>query len=339
MQKKGESQRTLDVIGFGENSVDLVASVGRLPPPDGKGRLDALTTMPGGQVATAMVGCARLGLRSGYVGSLGSDSSAAIVRSALNAAGVDAALCRTVVGPTRTALVLVETERRHRTVLWQRDDALVWPPGDLPIHAVSNVQMLLVDATDLPAAVAMASAARSAGVTTMTDVDEEVPGLDGLLELSDILVVSASFASDIRHLHAHSGAKVVVATLGPEGAVAWDGAREHYSPGYVVPVVDTTGAGDAFRAGLIAALLNPRTPGPLHPPSPRLRRASPAVLAFANACAALNCQAAGAQTGLPTRAEVQALVTSPSVPRSKNAWGVGHTWSQRSAESSSGEPE
>jgi len=322
--RKAQFPRTWDVIGFGENSVDLVASIGRLPPPDGKGRLDALTTLPGGQVATAMVGSARLGLRSRYIGSFGSDPNAAIVRHALSAAGVDASLCRRVAGTTRTALVLVETEMRSRTVLWQRDDALAWPPGDLPIHAVSDAQMLLVDATDLPAAVAMASAARSAGVTTMADVDEEVPGLDRLLELSDILVVSAAFASDIRDLHAHSGAKVVIATLGADGAVAWDGTQEHHSPGFVVPVVDTTGAGDAIRAGLIAAIL--RTLDPWTP-----------VLDFANACAALNCGANGAQAGLPGRADVEALVTSPATTRSKGVWATGHRGSQASVGPGRGE--
>lgn len=331
MQKKGESQRTWDVIGFGENSVDLVASIGRLPPPDGKGRLDALTTLPGGQVATAMAGCARLGLRARYVGSLGSDPNAAIVRTALSQAGVDASLCRTVAGNTRTAVVLVETDARSRMVLWQRDDTLDWPPAALPLQAVADARMLLVDATDIPAAVAMAAAARSAGVTTMADVDGEVPGLDALLGLTDILVVSADFARDIRELHEQSGATVVVATLGPDGAVAWDGTDEHYSPGFVVPVADTTGAGDAFRAGLIAALLDPWTTGPLDPWT--------AALTFANGCAALNCQAVGAQTGLPTRAEVEALVTSSSVARSKRAWGVGHTVSQRRGESLSGAPE
>jgi sulfofructose kinase len=322
--------------------VDLVTTTGRLPPPDGKGRLDALISLPGGQVATAMVGCARLGLRARYAGSVGSDPNAAIVRSALRDAGVDASLCRTTDSTTRTALILVETESGSRTVLWQRDDALNFPPGDVPQHAVADARMLLVDATDLPASIALAQAARSAGVPTMADVDEQVAGLDRLIELTDILVVSSAFAPDLRHLHQQSGARVVVATLGPDGAVAWDGTLEHHSPGFVVPVADSTGAGDAFRAGLIAALLNP--------PSPRLRRASPVGpldpwtfgpldLEFANACAALNCRAVGAQTALPTRADVEALVTSRAAPRSKNAWGVGHTASRRSTESLSGEPE
>lgn len=323
-----------DVIGFGENSVDLVATMPQLPPRDGKGRLDDLITVPGGQIATAMVGCARLGLRAEYVGSFGEDRHGEIGKAALTAAGVDLARCRTIAAPTRTALILVETDRQSRIVLARRDDALDWPVGRGPVDVVREAKVLLVDATDIPASVAMATAARAAGVTTMADVDGDGPGLDALLRLVDILVVPAAFAPDLRHLHQDSGARVVVATLGPDGAVAWDGTIEHYSPGFVVPVADTTGAGDAFRAGLIAALLNGG------PEGHALQKSEPwtTMLEFANGCAALNCRSVGAQTGLPTRAEVEAFVTSAPAGRSKGSWAVGHTVSQRRGQSSSGEP-
>ena len=315
----------MDVVGFGENSVDLIATVQSLPPRDGKGPLDGLITVPGGQVATAMIGCARLGLRAEYVGSFGADRHGEIGKAALIDAGVDIARCHTIAAPTRTALILVETHHQSRIVLARRDDALNWAPESVPVDVVREAKILLVDATDLEGSLRMASAARQAGVTTVADVDEHVPGLDRLLRLTDVLVVSAAFACDLRQLHQDSGARIVIATLGADGAVAWDGTNEHYSPGFVVPVVDTTGAGDAFRAGLIAALLDHVGPWTT-------------VLDVANGCAALNCQAVGAQTGLPTRAEVEAFVTSSSVARSKRTWGVGHTLSQPQDEPGRGEP-
>jgi sulfofructose kinase len=316
MQKKGESQRTWDVCGFGENSVDLVATTGTLPGADGKAPLDDLTTLPGGQIATASIGCARLGLRTCYVGTFGSDANASLITSALTEAGVDTTRCRTIAGQTRTALILVESDRQSRIVLWRRDPALDWPVDSLPLDAVAEARMLLVDATDIDGATRMATAAREAGVVTVADVDGHVPGLDRLLRLTDVLVVSATFAGDLRQLHRDSGARVVIATLGADGAVAWDGTAEHYSPGFVVPVVDTTGAGDAFRAGLIAALrVEPWT----------------AALDFANACAALNCRARGAQAGLPTGPEVDQFLTSRTASRSKETWATGHTASPLTA--------
>jgi len=97
---------------------------------------------------------------------------------------------------------------------------------------------------------------------------------------------------------------LIVVTLGAGGAVAWDGETGIVSPGFVVPVVDPTGAGDAFRAGFVRAWLAGG-------------RDIAGLLDHANATAALNCRAIGAQAGLPTFPEVQALVTDRAAPRSK----------------------
>jgi len=317
-----------DVVGFGENSMDLTAVVPTLPAPDGKGVVETLRTLPGGQVATAMVGCARLGVRARYIGTFGNDAHGQLAQAALAEAGVDTAHARTVQGPNRTAIILVDRARDSRMVLGHRDPALDWPAGELPLAALRGARVLLVDATDVPAATRMAVAAREAGMTTVADVEGDAPGLDGLLRLTDVLVVSENLAPDLHRLHRESGAALVVATLGPDGAVAWDGEQEIHVPGFVVPVVDTTGAGDAFRAGLITALLDfgtpglrdPGTSGPRNPGTPGPRDLDSA-LTFANAVAALNCRALGAQAGLPSRAEVDALVTSVAARRSKGTWG------------------
>jgi sugar/nucleoside kinase (ribokinase family) len=320
-----------DVVGFGENSVDLTAVVATLPARDGKAEVDTLRTQPGGQVATAMVGCARLGVSARYVGTFGHDPHGRMARAALEDAGVDLACARIVEAPNRTAIILVDAARGSRMVLGHRDPALAWPMDELPLAALRGARVLLVDVTDVPAATRMAAAAREAGLTTVADVDGDVPGLDRLLRLTDVVVVSEDLAPEIRRLHRESGAAIVVATLGPDGAVAWDGEQEIHAPGFVVPVVDTTGAGDAFRAGLICALLNlPSTRQLTH--SARSGQAGfrnlASALTYANAAAALNCRALGAQAGLPSRAEVDALVTSTHVGRSKGTWGRSRMESQ-----------
>lgn len=330
MQREGESQRMCDVVGFGENSVDLIASMARFPGPDGKAPLGSLETLPGGQIATAMVGCARLGLSVRYVGTFGNDRRATVIRDALTNEGIDLSSCRTVDAPTRTALILVDAGTHSRTVLWHREPALLWG-DDVPVEAVLGAKVLLVDATEPLASARMARAARAAGVLTLADVDAHVPGLDALLAEVDVLVVSESLAGDIRHLHQHSAARIVIATLGPNGAIAWDGEIEHYSPGYIVPVVDTTGAGDAFRAGLIWALLEQRTADRGLGTADRLDAA--------NAVASLNCRARGAQAGLPTAAEVQSLVTQSPQRRSKEAWVREQTASPPSDASERGDRE
>src|SRR3954467_15227248 len=81
--------RSFDVAGFGLNSVDLLAVVAEYPALNSKQRLQRVTRLPGGQIATAMATCARLGWRASYIGSFGSDDLGALSRDSLVAAGVD----------------------------------------------------------------------------------------------------------------------------------------------------------------------------------------------------------------------------------------------------------
>lgn len=322
MQKKGESQRAW-VVGVGENSVDLLVTVPRYPAPNEKlGALDVVT-LPGGQVATALVACARLGCRTRYLGTFGDDANARLIDEALRREGVDTSCCRHVRAPNRSALILVDPAAGTRTVLWRRDPTLDWPAGEITSELISEGRVLLVDATDLNASVAAATHARAAGVTVVADVDDPQEGLDRLLRQVDVLITSEAFpqamtgdatlSRAMRALRARFPQALVVATLGAHGAVAWDGEREVVSPGFVVPAVDTTGAGDAFRAGFVVAWLAGG-------------RDIAGLLDHANAAAALNCRAIGAQTGLPALWEVQAFVTDRAAPRSN---GHGHGNEQR----------
>jgi sugar/nucleoside kinase (ribokinase family) len=190
---------------------------------------------------------------------------------------------------------------------------------------VTRARSLLVDTSDLEASVAAATAAKKAGVPVIVDIDRTEPGVDRLLKQVDVLVAAEGFpqahtgattlGAAVRKLSGEYGAAIVVVTLGASGALCWDGETEVQSAGYVVPVVDPTGAGDAFRAGFLAAWLYGSS-------------SLSDVLDFANATAALKCRALGAQTGLPSRAEVLGLLTDQTVHRSNqtgSAREVGHS--------------
>src|SRR5213078_819357 len=92
--------RPVDVMGFGLNSVDLVGVVAEYPQSNTKQRLQRFARLPGGQVATAVSVCARLGLRASYVGSFGGDYLGDLSRESLTSAGVDISAARTVPGAT-----------------------------------------------------------------------------------------------------------------------------------------------------------------------------------------------------------------------------------------------
>ena len=116
---------TFDVVGLGQNSVDYVAVAATHPAPNSKQRLEQFACLPGGQVATAIVACARLGWRTRYIGSFGDDAAGRLSRESLAAEGVDIGAARTVPGATnRLAVILVDARTGERTVLWHHDPAL-----------------------------------------------------------------------------------------------------------------------------------------------------------------------------------------------------------------------
>src|SRR5580692_5011147 len=81
--------RLFDVAGFGLNSIDLVAVVDEHPESDTKQRLRRFARLPGGQIATALTVCAKLGWTAHYIGSFGDDLFGQLSQDSLTGAGVD----------------------------------------------------------------------------------------------------------------------------------------------------------------------------------------------------------------------------------------------------------
>src|SRR5678815_240524 len=88
------SRYAFDVVGLGQNSVDYVAVAATHPVSNSKQRLEQFACLPGGQVATAMVACARFGWRTRYIGSFGDDAPGRLSRESLALEGVDISAAR-----------------------------------------------------------------------------------------------------------------------------------------------------------------------------------------------------------------------------------------------------
>ncbi|MEZ4218724.1 MAG: PfkB family carbohydrate kinase [Myxococcota bacterium] len=294
-----------EVVGVGEISLDRRIAVDALPTPGAKQAARADARLAGGQIATAMLACARLGRSAAFVGAVGDDADAERALAPLRAGGVDVGdVQRVAGGRTRAALVLVETARGERAVVEQRDPATRLDPARIPLAHAEAARAVLVDATDPPAAHAVAQAARAAGVPVFLDADSPSRESFAIAAEVDFPVVSERFAVEIGRgisvsegLRAliGAGARVAVATLGERGALARtaDG-RELGSGAFEIAPVDTTGAGDAFHAAWIDAALD------------GLDLA--AALRRANGAAALACLAVGAQGALASRETLEAFL-------------------------------
>ena len=301
------------MIGLGENSVDRVMVVPRLPGAPGatsKMRVASAVRSAGGQVATTMAACASLGLRAAYAGVAGADDDGRFIRETMVARGVDVTHLYAVPGAvTRTALVLVDAASGERVVLWNRDALLTMTADQVDAIDVSAARLVHVDDADLDASIRVATAARNAGRLVCTDIDVEDAAHAGAAQARQLLAIAthpilseralAALSGEhdpergLRRLRSHCGG-VLTVTLGARGAMALDGDRTVTAPGFSVTAVDTTGAGDVFRAGFIVALLAGRR---LHD-----------SLRFANAAAAVSCTRVGAIGGVPTLKETETLL-------------------------------
>jgi sulfofructose kinase len=299
--------RRFDVAGLGLNSIDMVAVVAEYPESNSKQPLQRFARLPGGETATAMCVCARLGWAANYIGSFGDDEFGKLARECLVESGVAFESARIVAGATNQfAIILVDARSGHRTVLWDRDPRLDFDARAVPRDAVTSGRLLVVDSVQTAAAAQAAKYAREAKIPTILDIDKVRPGTNELLRHIDAIIAAETLPSELtgidepgRALDALAkefGAPVVCVTLGEEGSLARVNGREIRTRAFAMDCVDTTGAGDAFRGGFAAGCL--RFPdGDIED-----------VLSYANAVAALNCRALGARGGMPTADEVEALL-------------------------------
>jgi sulfofructose kinase len=294
-----------DVVGVGLNATDTLLLVPHFPQYAGKAPFDGEVVSPGGQVASAMVACARLGLRAKYIGAIGDDERGRIQWESLQGAGIDLTHVQRRQGcPNQSAYIIVDRSTGERTVLWSRPECLAIDPAEIAPEQITGARLLHVDGHDTPAVAHAAAIARRHGIPVTVDVDTIYHGFDAVLPNVDYLVASAEFPSAwtgrsdpfqaLETLQEEYGMKVAAMTLGAHGSLARTGGQFVYAPAYVVDCIDTTGAGDVFHGAFCYAVLQGM---------PML-----AALEFSNAMAALNCTALGARGGIRGIGEVHALM-------------------------------
>lgn len=297
------SDQRWDVVGLGANAVDFVYRLPASPQPRGdlsKMRIRQQTISCGGQMTTALVACARFGLRAKYIGATGTDSNGRRIRAELAHHNVDTSDAVIHDAPNQYAVIMVDETTGERMVLWDRDDRLRLRPHEIPQAALASARLLHVDDVDQEAAILAATLAREAGLHVTSDIDR-------LTERTSDLVQAVTIPIFAEHIPTHlTGARdpetglrqlrevhdgLLCVTLGAAGALALDGDEAIHSPGFAVTAVDTTGAGDVFRAGFIYGTLQGWD----------TRR----TLRFANAAAGLSCTRPGAIGGVPSLEEIE----------------------------------
>lgn len=290
---------------LGDAVVDLL--------PDGEGRL---LQCPGGAPANVAVGIARLGGQSAFIGRVGDDPFGRFMAKTLADEKVDVKSMR--LDPAhRTSTVVVDLDdqgERSFTFMVRPSADLFLESADLPTFSAGewlHVCSIALSAEPSRSATFEAMAAiREAGGYVSFDPnirpdlwpDENALRrcLEQALQSADVVKLSVEELAfltgnvevnvGLDALMARCPARLVLVTQGKEGVIAWhDGAVKHY-PATPVECVDTTGAGDAFVAGLLYGLAAGQDLTP--------------VIALAQRCGALATTAKGAMTALPWQHEL-----------------------------------
>jgi sulfofructose kinase len=294
-----------DVVGVGLNATDTLLMVPRFPAYAGKEPFTEEIISPGGQVASAMVCCAALGLRTKYIGTVGDDERGQIQMESLRQSGINLDHVQVRRGcANQSAYIIIDRGTGERTVLWRRDECLRLLPEEITPEQIACARLLHIDGHDTPAVAHAASIARRAGIPVTVDVDTMYHGFDNVLPNVDYLITSSEFPAAwtnerdpfraLELIQTEYGMRCAAMTLGAHGALARVDGRFVYSPAFVVNCVDTTGAGDVFHGAFCYSVLQGMP----------MRDA----LDFSNAMAALNCMAIGARGGIRGLVEVRALM-------------------------------
>nr|WP_042871177.1 aminoimidazole riboside kinase [Aeromonas piscicola] len=280
---------------------------------------------PGGAPANVAVGVARLGGESAFIGRVGADPFGRFMADTLAREGVDTA-CLRADPDHRTSTVLValddEGERSFTFMVRPSADQFL-TPDELPRFDAGQwlltCSIALANEPVRGSCLQAMAAIKAAGGRVCFDPNlrpevwgksaEMLPVVRQTIALSDVVKLSVEelqLLSGEDELAAGlatiSGPALVLVTRGAAGVVARLEGELLEWVGQKVTPLDTTGAGDAFVAGLLAALAQ----GERLPTLAEL----PAILAQAHGCGALATTAKGAMTALPTRTELDAFLRS-----------------------------
>ena len=288
-------------MGMGLNAVDLLCVVPEFPTLNSKMKILQFSKQGGGQVATPMVALARWGVKTKYIGKVGDDELGQFSLHSIQKEGVDVSSVTIEPNtPNQLAIIIVDSVSGERTILWDRDERLVYREGELQKEDICSGKILHLDGHDIRAALQCIKWAKEEGISTVIDIDKVEPLTSELIREIDFVITSSRFPSlftgisdrekAFLELQKHTSG-FLCTTLGHEGAVALVKGELIYVKGFEVKAVDTTGAGDVFHAGFVYGLLQ--------------NWEVIEILKFANAVAALKCRDLGGRRGIPTLGEVQ----------------------------------
>ena len=244
-----------DVVVVGSANLDLVATLDHLPKPGETIVALGYAEHAGGKGVNQAVACARMGVRTAFVGCVGNDDAGVFLRGVLENEGIDTTMLRVVDMPTGRAFINVDSRGENEIVVVSGANTQVGVAQNPLVLPTSHVLLMQLEIPLTTVRNALQLARRNGALTVLNPAPFKA--LDaGVLSLVDVIVPNEteSAACGGTQVLLDAGVKTVLTTLGERGAVI----NTHTSATSIAPhkvvAVDTVGAGDAFIGALSAEL-------------------------------------------------------------------------------------
>jgi ribokinase len=301
----------VDIVIVGGTNTDYLVRGLRLPAPGETVSGELFQEAPGGKGANQAAGVARLGSSVALVSRLGADPRGDTLSATLQRDGVDVShVTRDADRPSGVALIAVDQAGEKQIIVAPGANATLSEADVEAARETIALAKVVVTGLEVPlsAVTAALRLGKAAGARTILDPAPAMPLSEEVLRLVDVIRPNAAEAEALTNVKvtgvrsaAHSarvliarGVGAAIIPAGAEGDLLVTREEQHIFPLLSVPSVDATGAGDAFVAGLAAALADGRS---------LVDAAS-----FGHAAAAFSTTRIGARAGLPRRQDLGPLL-------------------------------
>lgn len=291
--------RKIEIAGLGFGSIDYLCIVPHIPVDEKVGAIERLM-QGGGAAATATVAASRLGAKTAFIGTVGDDPEGEQIINDLYKEKVETRYIQKKPGKSSpVAYCWVEQKSGKRSIVWNKGTSMPIDTEAIDTDFISSLKLLHLDGHNTEAAIKAAEIAKANGIIISLDAGSLLPGIERLVDLSDICIASEFFAriytgeedieKAIRKLFTPEKL-IVAATMGDNGVIAMTTEGFIRKSAFKVSVTDTTGAGDVFHGAFAYAYIQGWNVDK--------------CLDFASATAAIKCTAFGGRTGIPGQKEV-----------------------------------
>jgi len=261
----------LDVIGIGALNVDKLFLVEQIAKEDEESSIIDFSEACGGSAANTIVGLARLGLETGYIGKVARDHEGKLLRDdfdkeKVNTRGI------VVTESGRSGVVMCFVDKKG-------ERAMYIDPGVNNSLKLEEIDPAYANSTTfVHFSSFVGQEAFHVQKKLITSLSSEIKvsldpgdlyadkGLNALKPMikrchvffpneHELKILTGEEYERGAEILLNEGVRIVAVKLGPKGCYVTDGKEKHLIPRYPVKVVDTTGAGDAFCAGFLYGLI------------------------------------------------------------------------------------